>query len=718
MKARRLNKRRERDQKALSDALWPQARVGEALTALARHAGLPSAGDAGAPSPDLEPERLAGWIDAAAEHTGVKAEQLFTTIQDVRTMVSAAPPVLLRLRSVEGTRFLAVSRGGHHTVTTIGPDLRVRRLSLATVCEAVRHPFEAPLALQVERLLDRLAVPTRRRERARESMLEDRLSALRFGGSWALRHQMEGGMRAAVREARLPGGVASVAAIHLAQSVLFVLSWWLLGRGLLSGTIDRGWLLGWLLLLLSIVPLQVAASWTQGLVAVAAGAALRRRLLKGTLGVERQRIRHLGAGQFFGVIVEAAAIESLALNGGVAAALAGIELSLAAVVLWFGAGILPIVLLAGLSALTGWAGWRYVTRRKAWTLERLDLTHLLLEHMIGHRTRLAQQSSDEWHRSEDALLERYSACAQTMDRWDLWLMTASPRGWLALSIAALAPSVMAGFSPDRLAVFIGGTLLAYRALRRLSVGLSALSGAVIAGRLAAPLTGETSSSSGPLSPSVVVSPGRPDGAPVDSIAVQARDLVFRYRAASEPVLEGCSLKIARGARVLLEGPSGSGKTTLVSLLAGVLAPDSGVVLADGLDRQVLGAAGWRSRVVMAPQPHDNYILGGSLAFNLLMGCRWPARDADLVQAEEVCRELGLGELLDRMPGGLHQTVGETGWQLSQGERTRVFLARALLQRPELLVLDESFSALDPENVDRALRCVQNRAPAVLAVAHT
>jgi ABC-type multidrug transport system fused ATPase/permease subunit len=120
---------------------------------------------------------------------------------------------------------------------------------------------------------------------------------------------------------------------------------------------------------------------------------------------------------------------------------------------------------------------------------------------------------------------------------------------------------------------------------------------------------------------------------------------------------------------------------------------------------------------MAPQPHDNYVVSGTLAFNLLMGRRWPAQESDLIEAEQVCRELGLGELIDRMPGGLHQVVGETGWQLSQGERTRVFLARALLQRPELLVLDESFSALDPENVDRAVRCVTHRAPTVLAIAH-
>ena len=121
---------------------------------------------------------------------------------------------------------------------------------------------------------------------------------------------------------------------------------------------------------------------------------------------------------------------------------------------------------------------------------------------------------------------------------------------------------------------------------------------------------------------------------------------------------------------------------------------------------------------MAPQAHDNYLVGGSLAFNLLMGRRWPAEPADLAEAETVCRELGLDDLLDRLPAGLHQVVGETGWHLSQGERTRVFLARALLQKPELLVLDESFSALDAENVERAMRCVTNRAQAVLAIAHT
>jgi ATP-binding cassette subfamily B protein len=70
-----------------------------------------------------------------------------------------------------------------------------------------------------------------------------------------------------------------------------------------------------------------------------------------------------------------------------------------------------------------------------------------------------------------------------------------------------------------------------------------------------------------------------------------------------------------------------------------------------------------------------------------------------------------------MPAGLQQMVGESGWQLSHGERSRLFIARALLQKADMIVLDESFAALDPENLQRALQCVLERAPTLLVIAH-
>ena len=199
--------------------------------------------------------------------------------------------------------------------------------------------------------------------------------------------------------------------------------------------------------------------------------------------------------------------------------------------------------------------------------------------------------------------------------------------------------------------------------------------------------------------------------------LEATDLRFTHAGRSQPVLSGCSLALQAGERVILQGPSGSGKSTLASVLAGLRPPQSGLLLADGLDRHTLGLDGWRKRVVLVPQFHENHLALGSLAFNVLMGAEWPATEEEFARAEGVLRELGLGATLDRMPSGMLQTVGETGWQLSHGERSRVYLARALVQQPDVLILDESFAQLDPENMHLALDAVVSRGSAVLLIAH-
>jgi ATP-binding cassette subfamily B protein len=120
---------------------------------------------------------------------------------------------------------------------------------------------------------------------------------------------------------------------------------------------------------------------------------------------------------------------------------------------------------------------------------------------------------------------------------------------------------------------------------------------------------------------------------------------------------------------------------------------------------------------MAPQFHENHVFSATIAFNLLLGREWPPRREDLADAEAVCADLDLGGLLARMPSALEQLVGETGWQLSHGERSRLFIARALLQRTQARVLDESFAALDPETLERILPGVLRRAGTLVVIAH-
>lgn len=348
------------------------------------------------------------------------------------------------------------------------------------------------------------------------------------------------------------------------------------------------------------------------------------------------------------------------------------------------------------------------------------MTHDLVERMVGHRTRMAQEKPERWHDGEDQAVDAYLTQAAQMDRTAVALTAITSRGWLFLGLVAMAPGfVSATATPTGLAVGLGGILMAQRALNKLSGALVNISTAAIAWQKVAPLfhAAARRRETGTLSAAVLSAQKAKDPADQDEPLIEGEDLEFCYPSRPKPVLSECRFHVKRGQRLLLEGPSGGGKSTLASLLVGLRQPTSGLLLLNGLDHQTIGLEGWRKHVVAAPQFHENHVFTETFAFNLLMGRRWPAAPGDLQEADELCRELGLGELLDRMPAGLLQMVGETGWQLSHGERSRLFLARAMLQDADFVVLDESFAALDPENLHRALKCVLKRAPTLLVIAH-
>jgi len=707
----------------LAALTWPLNRLPEAIESLARHAGMkPARAGASPPAPFQgapEDQQFDHWLDHVGATFGIEVESVQASGAEMEEMLRAAGPALLRYRETDERRtvdaeILLLLRANGRSAYLLSPDLRVAKLPLETVRACLCADAERPVIADVEALLNQTDIAGRARQNIRRRLIQERMAGQRIPGCWLLRTPPTASFSKQLSQSRLPSRLLAMLAIFATLFLMEIAGWTLIGRGALGGRLDVGWLLAWALLLLGTVPLRLVGGWLQGTLAISIGVLLKQRLLAGALKISMHEARRRGAGQWLSRVIESEALESLAMSGGFSVLIATIELCLAAWVLTLGAGgAWHLLLLFAWLVVTALIARIYYRRLRSWTQSRLDLTHDLIERMVGHRTRMVQQAAEHRHEDEDHELDRYLNLSKEFDAAFVPLAAGIPRGWLVIGLLGLAPVFIGGGAgPTALAIALGGVLLAYRALAAIAAGLASLMRALVAAKEVAPLfaaANEQSESPGSIPFSAMPSEN-------EGVLVHARDIVFRQRQQAEPVLNGCSFTINRGDRILLEGPSGGGKSTLASLLVGLRQPESGLLLLDGLDRASLGDA-WRRRSTASPQFHENHVLSGTFAFNLLMGRRWPPEQEDLAAAEELCRELGLGELLDRMPSGVMQIVGETGWQLSHGERSRLFLARALLQRSELVVLDESFASLDPDTLDRCLRCALARAPTLMVIAH-
>lgn len=603
--------------------------------------------------------------------------------------------------------WLGVIGATRRCVIILDPEGRSHRLPHRMV---LREP-PAQLVRESENLAGMCGLQGRRRQKLVDGLIAERLADRPACTAFRLRAAPEVRFSRLARRTGLVQEAALLLAAHVTALVLMIAAWWVAGERILSGQLDPGWLAAWAFALASIIPAKLASTWLAGKLSIGLGGLLKERLLAGAMKADADRMRRLGAGQLLGQVIETEIVEQLALTGGLATLLAIPELAAAMIVLSMGsAPVLEVTVLLLWLILTAAITAAFARRRERWSRWRLDITHRLVERMTGHRTRLAQQAPEDWHRQEDGETASLATLARSMDRFGAVLSPLMARGYPIAGLLALLPALMSAGTPGtRLAVTIGGILLGYHSLRRLSLGLSRLVAAYVSWRQMQPVFEASNRQS---------LAGLPDVRVLSSETVlDAQDLVYRHGGRQDPTLKGCNLRLRRGDFVLLEGSSGGGKSTLASVLAGMREPESGLILASGLDRQTLGDAGWRERIAAAPQYHENHIISAPLAFNLLMSRGWPLRPDDLAEATELCGELGLAPLIERMPSGLMTMVGETGWQLSQGERSRVFLARALLQRADVIVLDESFAALDPENLRQCLECVFRRAETLLVIAH-
>ncbi len=696
----------------LSAAWWPLAQLPDALALLAGHYGLAASVDEHDARPD--PAQLPAWLDRAGGRLGLEVVAVESEVRDLVAMLACGGPALLMHDRQGEPGFLVLQASRRGTVRLLATDHTAIACDPSALCDLLNEELAAPVRHEIDQVLATAGIPPHRHNRVAEAMLAQRIGSQTVGGIYLLRLPAGSSFAAQLREAGIARRMLGITALFLVLYGGEIMGWQLIGGASLSGRSDPGWLAAWLILMFTLLPARLWARWNESQFALDVGRLMKSRLLTGALAMPIDVVRRSGVGQLISQVMEAQALDGLAMGGGFAVLVGAVELGLAAWVLLHGASPVPHLLLLGLFTLLTLAlSFGFHRAISAWTAQRLGMTHYLVEVMVGHRTRLAQERPGRRDSTEDSQLNAYLEGSRAMDRMGLRLGSGLASAWQLAALLAFLPAIATrGSLPiSALAISLGGILLAHRALAGIGSGLTMLSRAGFAWQRVAAMF-----KAGALAPATGIGHRRRAEGRSGRVIIEARGLRFGYAGGGDRVLDGVSLDIAHGDRILVEGPSGGGKSTLASVLTGLRTADSGLLLLNGLDRPTIGDD-WHHEVSAAPQFHDNHILSGTLAFNLLMGRSWPPSAADLADAEEICEELGLGDLLRRMPGGLHQRVGETGWQLSHGERSRVFLARALLQRASLTILDESFAALDPATMRQCLDTALRRAETLMVIAH-
>lgn len=193
--------------------------------------------------------------------------------------------------------------------------------------------------------------------------------------------------------------------------------------------------------------------------------------------------------------------------------------------------------------------------------------------------------------------------------------------------------------------------------------------------------------------------------------ISLRDVSYRYDAAGPWIIRNCNIEFKPAELTVVIGPSGAGKTTFVKLLLGLLRPDEGEVLIDGVEIEAYGLSDFRSQVGAMMQ--SDTLLTGSVAKNIAAF----HGDVDIGRVRLCAQLADVEDEIDGFPMRFDSLVGGGGSALSEGQKQRVMLARALYKQPSVLILDEGTANLDPISERKVLKNLRSTGLGILAITH-
>jgi ATP-binding cassette subfamily B protein len=658
---------------------------------------------------ELEVIELTAKVSALALEAGYFVEHVEFFEDDIAVLLAGNRPFLF-VPFADGTDVYVATGFSKRSVTFVDPrgietavDRKVAEVTLRTTQDA-----------RMKRLAHQFGAAGQGGEEKIAAVLAAELgSSLPVGWGYVLRPNEVESVPRAMKSLRFGRQGLKLLGMSAIQSLLTTAAWAVLGSVAIAGHAETGNLLGWALLSATATIVQVASMRIVGRFTVRAATVLRARLLEGALDLDPDSLGAFGLGGLMVIATQADSFtsSSIALFLAILSALTNVVATAAVLSISPLPGVMIALFSVFVIAVLA-CGPRIASYQDKLQSERMQTTTDMVERMLGHSTRLVQQTPNTWHDGEDEALFHYANAGKRLDRLTIILRSA-PRAYYMASIVALFAILVSQPTQVALALSVGGMTLGMASLEAL-VNVVLSGGSLYALlRAVRPIMNDRAGREGR-------STIRPDVVEGDEKRplIELRGVRFGYPNRTKAVLDDVDLEVAYGDRVLIEGPSGGGKTTLASIMTGLRKPDAGLVLVAGLDQHTMPEAELRRIVATAPQFYKNHIFTESLAFNLLLGRAWPPEEADIAAAYHVTSALGLGPLLSRMPSGIFQQVGETGWQLSHGEKSRIYLARALLQRSKVLVLDETFGALDPASLRESMRFVLDESGgAVVVITH-